>query len=60
MLSFVGAWRARSSTTVFPGNAAYLADPMLTFWERHGGLPVFGYPISEAFPERNADTGQMY
>ncbi len=37
-----------------------MADPMLTFWQRHGGLPVFGFPISEAFPERNADTGQTY
>jgi len=31
-----------------------------TFWEQSGGLPVFGYPLSEEFPEKNADTGQTY
>lgn len=44
----------------FPETQHSLADPMLAFWQRHGGLPVFGFPISEAFPERNADTGQVY
>lgn len=31
-----------------------------TFWEQSGGLPVFGYPLSEEFTEQNADTGQAY
>ncbi len=31
-----------------------------TFWEQSGGLPVFGYPLSEEFDEKNADTGQTY
>jgi len=31
-----------------------------TFWEQSGGLPVFGYPLSEEFTEQNADTGQTY
>jgi glucose/arabinose dehydrogenase len=30
------------------------------FWERNGGLPVFGLPISTAGPEQNRDTGQTY
>jgi hypothetical protein len=25
------------------------------FWERNGGLPVFGYPLSEEYEERNVD-----
>jgi hypothetical protein len=25
-----------------------VADPMLAYWERQGGLPIFGYPISES------------
>jgi hypothetical protein len=37
-----------------------LADPLLSYWTAHGGLPVFGYPISEAFTERNSDRGQDY
>ena len=31
-----------------------------SFWERSGGLPVFGYPLTEEFTERNRDTGQSY
>jgi hypothetical protein len=34
--------------------------PFKTFWERYGGLAVFGFPISEPFQERNADTGETY
>jgi hypothetical protein len=34
--------------------------PFKSFWEQYGGLAVFGYPKSEPFQERNADTGQTY
>jgi hypothetical protein len=34
--------------------------PFKQFWERYGGLVVFGYPKSEPFQERNPDTGQTY
>ncbi|WP_026370162.1 hypothetical protein [Kallotenue papyrolyticum] len=34
--------------------------PFRQFWEQYGGLPVFGYPISEPFQERNPDTGEVY
>lgn len=30
------------------------------YWERNGGLAVFGLPITEARNERNRDTGQTY
>lgn len=30
------------------------------FWRQNGGLAVFGYPISAAQTESNADTGQTY
>jgi len=30
------------------------------YWETHGGLAQFGYPISEEFTEKNQDTGQDY
>ncbi len=32
----------------------------LGFWEQHGGLPLFGYPISEPFPETNPADGLTY
>src|SRR4051794_12583054 len=31
-----------------------------TYWRAHGGLPVFGFPLSEEFVERNADDGHDY
>jgi polysaccharide biosynthesis protein PslG len=34
--------------------------PFKSFWERYGGLAVFGFPISEPFQERNPDTGETY
>lgn len=36
-----------------------LAYGFRTFWQQHGGLAAFGYPISEEFQERNPDTGQI-
>jgi len=30
----------------FPETGFCVSGPMLTYWERNGGLPVFGYPIS--------------
>lgn len=30
------------------------------YWEAHGGLAVYGYPISEEFAERNPDDGTTY
>lgn len=29
----------------FEGVSECLADPLLTYWERHGGLSAFGYPV---------------
>ncbi len=37
-----------------------LAFGFKNFWENSGGLPVFGYPITEEFSEVNPDTGQTY
>jgi hypothetical protein len=37
-----------------------LGDPFAAYWDTNGGLPVLGFPISEPFQERNADTGQTY
>jgi hypothetical protein len=39
----------------------HLMPPMFwTYWQQHGGLPVFGYPLSEEFEERNQDTGEWH
>ncbi len=44
----------------FPETQHNLLDPMGGYWQAHGGLPVFGYPISEAFAETNQDTSGTY
>jgi hypothetical protein len=37
-----------------------LAFAFRAFWQTRGGLAAFGYPISEEFPEKNPDTGEIY
>ncbi len=37
-----------------------LSNGFLTFWEQHGGVATFGYPISEEFDELNPDTGRIH
>lgn len=44
----------------FAPTGHYLAYGFKTYWETHGGLRIFGYPISEELSELNPDTGQVY
>jgi len=37
-----------------------LGEPFLTYWQKNGGLRIFGYPISEPMEEENPDNGQIY
>ena len=37
-----------------------LRGPIAAYWQRNGGVPVFGYPLSEAFTERNPSDGKPY
>jgi hypothetical protein len=30
------------------------------FWQAHGGLAIFGFPLSEEFTELNPDDGRLY
>ncbi len=30
------------------------------YWETHGGLPIFGYPITQEFQELNPSDGKLY
>lgn len=39
----------------FPETGHSLCPPFRAFWERNGGLPVFGYPISEPGQEQVED-----
>ncbi len=44
----------------FPPVGHTLRGPFLKFWQAHGGLAVFGYPISEEFQEASATDGKQY
>lgn len=46
--------------TCFAATGHSLSFGFKQFWEQHGGLATFGYPISEEFSELNADTGEVY
>jgi hypothetical protein len=37
-----------------------LSGPFLKYWREKGGLPIFGYPISEELIERNPIDGKEY
>ncbi len=54
---------ARATETCLPNQPAgtvCLDDAFTRFWQANGGLPVFGYAIAAAGPERNADAPQEF
>ncbi|MGA7733259.1 MAG: hypothetical protein WCD37_18515 [Chloroflexia bacterium] len=51
---------ANSSVIYFPETGHTLMAPLRAYWEGNGGLPVFGYPLSEAFQERSTTDGKTY
>ncbi len=44
----------------FPETGHNMAPEFVGAWQRGGGLPIYGYPISEAFREVNQADGEMY
>ncbi|HMA37510.1 MAG TPA: hypothetical protein VKY74_23860 [Chloroflexia bacterium] len=44
----------------FPQTGHILQAAFLQYWQSHGGLAAFGYPISEAYQETNATDGKPY
>ena len=45
--------------TYFPETSHTLRGDFKNYWQRNGGLPIFGLPISEEFGEQS-DDGQTY
>ena len=37
-----------------------LSGPIADYWRRNGGVPVFGYPLSEVFTEVSPTDGKPY
>ena len=44
----------------FPETSHTLAPEFVDYWRTHGGLPIYGYPISEPFSEVNLADGKSY
>jgi hypothetical protein len=49
-----------ATLTWFPEVGHTLQGPFLKYWQSHGGLAIFGYPISEQYPEVSATDGKTY
>jgi peptidoglycan/xylan/chitin deacetylase (PgdA/CDA1 family) len=49
-----------ANCTFFPQTGHRLCHGFKGYWERFGGLAIYGYPISEEFREVNPDTGKTY
>ena len=46
--------------TFFKETGHTVCQPFLKFWQDNGGLPVFGYPITEEAIEKNPVDGRAY
>ena len=44
----------------FPETQHNMLPQFAAYWQSHGGLPVYGYPISEPFPEVSKADGKTY
>jgi glucose/arabinose dehydrogenase len=44
----------------FPLTGHNLRNSFQTYWDQHGGLALYGYPISEEFQERSPTDGKTY
>jgi peptidoglycan-N-acetylglucosamine deacetylase len=49
-----------ANCTYYPQTGHRLCHGFRGYWQRYGGLAVFGYPISEEFREVNPDTGKVH
>lgn len=52
--------RGAADATYFPQTRHQVSGVFRTFWQRSGGLAIFGYPLSEEFDERNPTDGKTY
>ena len=55
-----GAHAAETCLPNQPAEVACLDDSFATVWRANGGLAVFGYALTTASPERNADAPQEF
>ncbi len=49
-----------ASTVYFSQTRHSLGGAFYKYWKANGGLPIYGYPISEEYAEKNPDDGKTY
>ena len=54
------ATETASGQLFFPETSHTLGGEFRNYWQRNGGLPVFGYALTEEFQQTSADTGMDY
>jgi hypothetical protein len=54
------AFQSNSSRLYFEPTGHSLGGSFLTYWNQYGGLPIFGYPLSEEFQEVSSTDGKTY
>ena len=52
--------RPEDGEVFFPETGHTLSGPFLRFWQKRGGIPIFGFPISEPMDEVSPVDGQTY
>lgn len=56
----VGPGAGSDTRVYFPESGHTLGGPFLRYWQERGGLPIFGFPISEEFTEVSPTDGKPY
>ena len=51
---------AAPNVVYFPQTGHNVGEPFLTYWRDHGGLAMYGYPLTEAIQEKSATDGKTY
>ncbi len=56
----VAPFQSDSRHLYFATSGHALSNAFLNYWQAHGGLPIYGYPISEEFSEQSKLDGRSY
>ncbi|HET7038236.1 MAG TPA: ScyD/ScyE family protein, partial [Thermomicrobiaceae bacterium] len=56
----MAAAQPQAGCTYFQETQHNLCAGFLAYWQKYGGLAVYGFPLTEEFQEQNPDTGKTY
>ncbi len=59
-LSLIKALAQQETCRTFPETGRVVCGKFLSYWQKHGGVPVFGYPVSNPFRERSELDSREY